>query len=104
MCRCGTPPLGNSSTETETHPSIPSWREIRLRPIFYVGFSSVDQGTSSHSKADNIAFEIQNTYTQKSKGNSSDRKIYILRLNRNQLRKMQLQGFRLGIEPGTLDL
>ena len=28
--------------------------------------------------------------------------IYILRPNRDQLRKMQLQGLRLGIEPATL--
>ena len=34
----------------------------------------------------------------------SVRKIYILTLNRDQLRKMQLQGLRLGIEPATLDL
>ena len=30
--------------------------------------------------------------------------MYILRPNRDQLRKMQLQGLRLGIEPATLDL
>ena len=31
-------------------------------------------------------------------------KMYILRSNRDQLRKMQLQGLRLGIEPATLNL
>ena len=35
------------------------------------------------------------------KVNSSVRKMYILRPNRDQLRKMQLQGLRLGIEPLT---
>ena len=39
-----------------------------------------------------------------SKVNSSVRKIYILRPNREQLRKMQLQGCRLGIEPATKNL
>ena len=34
-----------------------------------------------------------------SKVNSYVRKIYILRPNRDQLRKMQLQDLRLGIEP-----
>ena len=33
------------------------------------------------------------------KVNLSVREIYILRLNRDQLRKMQLQGLRLGLEP-----
>ena len=31
-------------------------------------------------------------------------KIYILRPNQDQLRKMELQGLRLGIEPAILDL
>ena len=35
--------------------------------------------------------------------NSSVRTIYILRPNRDQLRQMQLQGLRLGIEPTTSD-
>ena len=38
-----------------------------------------------------------------SKVNSSVGKIYISRPKRDQLRKMQLQGLRLGIEPATLD-
>ena len=37
----------------------------------------------------------------KSKVNSSVRKIYILRPNGDQVRKMQLEGLRLGIEPAT---
>ena len=36
--------------------------------------------------------------------NSSVRKIYILRPNRDQLRKMQLQDLQLGIEDTALDL
>ena len=36
--------------------------------------------------------------------NLSVGKIYISRPNRDQLRKMQLQGLQLGIEPATMDL